>query len=508
MADDELERLRRERDLYLRLLELGARDDLTPFLEEALSLVLSLTSAKQGYLEVGVPDGARFSIARGLSEVEIEDAREQLSSGIIAEAIGTGRTISTASAVEDPRFRDLRSVQAQRIRAVLCAPIRISASGIRGVLYLQGRDAPGPFGEDARTLAETFARHFAPFADRLVSRELSADLDHTRELRARLQVSNIAGQSRALAEVFRQVLVAAPVPVSVLITGESGTGKTAIARALHASSPRAAAPFVEVNCSAIPEALFESELFGAEKGAHSTATRRIEGKVDGARGGTLFLDEVSEIPVAVQSKLLQFLQSHTYYRLGSNVPLTADVRIVAATNADLEERVRAKTFREDLYYRLNVLSVHVPPLRDRKDDVGPIADTIVRALGETHGRPIPLSNAARLALRESEWPGNVRQLENALARGWAVALSEEAASIEPRHLFPERAESGEHGEDEGALGWQDATRRFQGKLLRDALEATSWNVSETARRLGLARSHVNDLIRAHGLSRGTPGKGR
>jgi len=294
----------------------------------------------------------------------------------------------------------------------------------------------------------------------------------------------------------------------VLVTGESGTGKTAIARALHASSPRAGGPFVEVNCGAIPETLFESELFGAEKGAHSTATRRIEGKVDGARGGTLFLDEVSEIPIAVQSKLLQFLQSRSYYRLGSNTPLSADVRVVAATNADLEERVRAKTFREDLYYRLNVLAVHVPPLRDRKDDIAPIADAIVRGLGETHGRPIPLSRGARAALRESEWPGNVRQLENALARGWAVALSEEATSIEPRHVFPDRTSDAQEENDDEALGWQDATRKFQGKLLREALEATSWNVSETARRLGLARSHVNDLIRAHGLSRGTTGRAR
>jgi Nif-specific regulatory protein len=300
---------------------------------------------------------------------------------------------------------------------------------------------------------------------------------------------------------LRQVLVAAPVPVSVLVTGESGTGKTAIARALHASSPRAKGPFVELNCGAIPEALFESELFGAEKGAHSTATRRIEGKVDAARGGTLFLDEVTEIPLAAQSKLLQLLQGRIYYRLGSTAPLAADVRVIAATNADLEERVRNKSFREDLYYRLNVLSVLVPPLRERKGDVAPIADALVAALGESHGRPIPLSRGARRALAESEWPGNVRQLENTLQRGWATALSEDAPAIEPRHLFSELpAERGADAED-AALSWQDATRRFQRTLLRETLEATGWNVSETARRLGLARSHVNDLLRAHGLSR-------
>src|SRR6185369_1188616 len=200
------------------------------------------------------------------------------------------------------------------------------------------------------------------------------------------------------------------------------TGKTALARALHESSPRARGPFVELNCAALPEALFESELFGAEKGAHSTATRRMEGKVDAAKGGTLFLDEVGEIPLAVQSKLLMFLQSRRYYRLGGSAPIEADVRVVAATNANLEDLVQKKRFREDLYYRLNVLEVRVPPLRDRPEDVGPIADAIVRSLGKAHDRPIPLSRAARTALAESEWPGNVRQLENAVQRGWAVAL--------------------------------------------------------------------------------------
>jgi DNA-binding NtrC family response regulator len=510
---EEITRLRLERDLFQRLLELGSRDDMRPFLEDALALIAEVTGARKGYIEIDRPDRAgegdagepRLWMARGLSDDELAQARREISTGIVAEALATGATISTASALDDPRFRDQRSVQAQRIQAVLCAPI--GSDPPLGVLYLQGRSAPGPFPEEDRAHAEIFARHLAVLADRLLARAerdlASASIDHTAALRSRLRIEGVAGTSRALAEVLRQVAVAAPVPVAVLVTGESGTGKTAIARALHASSPRAGGPFVEVNCAAIPETLFESELFGAEKGAHSTATKRIDGKVDAARGGTLFLDEVGELPLSIQSKLLMFLQSRRYYRLGSSSPIEADVRVVAATNADLEELVQAKRFREDLYYRLNVLEVRVPPLRERREDIVPIAEAIALGLGRSGQRAIPLSGAARAALSESEWPGNVRQLENAVARGWAVALHEEAAAIEPWHLFPDRAAIGGAGAGEAgeAATYEDAVRLFQARFLREALEKHGWNVSETARRIGLARSHLYDLIRAHGIAR-------
>jgi len=545
VAPTDLDRLRLERDFLLRLLELGHREDLRPFLADALALIAGATGAKKGYVAlhasseaggVGAVSGAggvtevggaraadgvggagaarsprepRFWIAHGLDSAEIEGVRRAISSGIVAEALATGRTISTASALADPRFRDQASVQLQRIHAVLCAPIgapgMIAGSGGIGALYLEGRDKPGPFPEQSRALAELFAKHLAPLADRLLAREEATfGLDHTAALREKLQVASIAGTSPALAQVFREVAVAAPVPVSVLIVGESGTGKTALARALHDSSPRARGPFVEVNCAAIPETLFESEIFGAEKGAHSTAMRRIDGKIDAARGGTLFLDEVSEMPLVVQPKLLMFLQSKRYYRLGSTAPLEADVRIVAATNADLMGRVREKAFREDLYYRLNVLHVRVPPLRERRDDIGAIGDAIVAGLSRAHDHDpsIVLSRAAKIALAEGAWPGNVRELENALSRGWATALSAGATTIEPHHVFPERAGDGGAGEGGDGETYDQALRRFQRTFLSEALGRHGWNVSETARRVGLARSHLNDLIRAHGLVRG------
>ncbi len=514
MTASELERTRRERDLFLQLLELGGEDDVRSLLERALSVVVSATGAEQGYLELYGAAGPRASIAHGLAAEEVPEVQRALSTGIIEEALSSGKTVSTASALDDPRYQGFASVQARKIRAVLCAPLaRRSTAGETsslGVLYLAGRSAKGPFPEEDRSLVDTVARHLAPIADRLLTLEEPRLADATTELRARVRAEGIAGKSRALADVFRQILVAAPVPVTVLVRGESGTGKSQVARALHDTSPRASGPFVELNAGAIPETLFESELFGAEKGAHSTATARILGKIDAARGGTLFLDEVGEIPLPAQSKLLTFLQSKRYFRLGSTNALEADVRVVAATNRDLEEAVRAKSFREDLYYRLNVLEVVVPPLRERREDIPAIADAIVERLGVEGGgavgaRPMILTHAAKRALVEADWPGNVRQLENVISRGWAVALSEQATEIDLVHVFPDRAarlsESGAEASD--ATSYQEATRRFQAGLLRDTLEACAWNVSEAARRLDLARSHMNDLIKAHGLVRST-----
>jgi Nif-specific regulatory protein len=497
MAD---EKLQRERDLYRRLLDLGAQQELGPLLTDALALIVEVMNARLGYLEIhdeqSGADGPRWSASHGMTEDEVANARAVMSRGIIAEAVATGTTIVTPSAFLDPRFQERRSVQLARISAVLCAPIGHDPPV--GVLYLQGPDGGAPFNDDDRATAELFARHLAPLADRLLIRK-GPETDPTRSYRDVLRLDGVIGRSAALAGLLQQVALVAPLDVSVLLTGHSGTGKSQIARVIHDNGPRARHPFIDVNCAAMPETLIESELFGALPGSHSTATRKIDGKVTAAEGGTLFLDEVGELTLSAQAKLLQLLQSKEYFPLGGTRAQHADVRIIAATNLDLRQAVAERRFRQDLLYRLQVLPMHVPPLVERRSDIAPLTSFFCAEACRRHGLPpIELSDAALRAAEAAEWPGNVRQLAHAVEAGVIRAAGEGAKRLERHHLFTDAA--GGIGADE-ALTFQEATRRFQATLLRDALVAADWNVVDVAHRLDLARSHVYNLIKAFGLSR-------
>jgi Nif-specific regulatory protein len=499
----EFTRVRHERDLYLRLLNLGAQNELEPFLRDALALIVEMARAHQGYLELHAEENGSAErswwIAHGFLPEEIAGVRSAVSHGIIAQALATGRTIVTPSALLDPRFRDRASVRIGRIEAVLCAPI--GEERPLGVLYLQRRGEPGPFLEEDRSTAEIFARHLAPLADRLLfrQREQQDAADPTEALRRVLRLDGVVGRSRALAAVLQQVVLLAPLDVSVLLTGESGTGKSHLARAIHDNGPRAGGPFVELNCAALPEALLESELFGALPGAHSTAARRIPGKVAAAEGGTLLLDEVGDLSLGAQAKLLHLLQSKQYYPLGADRPQLADVRVVAATNTDLQAAVAERRFREDLFYRLHVVPVRVPSLAERREDIGELAAHFSAMACERHRLArVTLSRGALRALEAAEWPGNVRQLANAVEAAAIRAAGEGSLRVERAHVFPEGAE-GAGGPE--APTFQEATRRFQTRLLRDTLADSNWNIVEAARRLDLARSHVYNLIRAFGLER-------
>src|SRR5262245_60569079 len=434
----ELVRLTRERDLYLRLLHLGEQVELEPFLRDALTLIVEAVSALHGYLELHDDRGGPgWWIAHGLSPEQVAGVRHAISRGIIAEALATGRTIVTPSAMLDPRFDSLESVRLSHIEAVLCAPIGDAPP--RGVLYLQGQARPEFFSDDDRFCAETFARHLAPLVDRVLARHRErVGTDPTADFRERLRLPEVVGRSAALAQVLQQVALVAPLDVNVLLTGEPGTGKSQVARVIHDNSPRAVRPFVEVNCAALPENLIESELFGALPGAHSTATRRIEGKVNAAEGGTLFLDEIGELTPSAQAKLLQLLQSREYYPLGATKPVLADIRLIAATNTDLRNAVAERRFREDLLYRIQVLPIRMPALAERREDVPTLAGFFCARACERYRLPrLELSPNALRSAESTEWPGNVRELAHAVEAAAIRAAGQHAAQVERTHLFPD-----------------------------------------------------------------------
>lgn len=257
---------------------------------------------------------------------------------------------------------------------------------------------------------------------------------------------------------------------------------------------------VELNCAALPETLIESELFGARAGSHSAATAPIVGKLAAAEGGTLLLDEIGELPLGAQSKLLQLLQTKQYYAVGASEADTADVRLIATTNSDLEDAVRRGEFREDLFYRLAVVWLRVPALAERATDVPELARHFCARACEKHGlQRCELSQAALGAVEAAEWPGNVSQLEHAIEAGAIRAAGLGSPLIGRRHLFPDEGAS--EAPEEEAATLQEATHRFQARLLRKTLEETGWDVSETARRLDVASSHVYKLISAFAVER-------
>jgi len=444
--------------------------------------------------------------AIGLSEEERQRARYRLGEGITGQVVETGEPVVVRSIAHEPRFLDRARGRNGRIPegSFLCVPVRLGNETI-GALSVE-RDQPvraeeeEALHEDLRilsVLASLIAhavrlQQFSEEEEALVAENRRLQ----RELADRYRPANIIGTSREMAPVYEMIDQVAGSDATVLIRGESGTGKELIAQAVHYGSPRAEGPFIRVNCAALPEGLIESELFGHEKGAFSGALQQRMGRFERASGGTIFLDEIGDLSPNVQVRLLRVLQEGEFERVGGAETLSADVRVVAATNRPLERDMEEGRFRADLFYRLNVFPIHVPPLRDRRTDITLLADFFVEKYNRKHKRKITrLSTPAIDLLVAYHWPGNVRELENAMER--AVLLAEGDvihARLLPPSLQMARAEDPRSGPLQAQI---DALER---ELIIDALKIAKGNRAAAARHLGISERIIGLRVRRYGLA--------
>ncbi|MBK7156235.1 MAG: sigma-54-dependent Fis family transcriptional regulator [Sandaracinaceae bacterium] len=496
-----VEHTARERDLYRALLELGeAEPDVPALLHGVLDILRGLTGAERLYVQAGsdLHGAPPYWATLGSTSTDLDEVRAHLSLSILRAALDQGQTVETACALRDQRFDTAGSVQANRVGAVICAAIGGQAE--HGVLYVQGerggqglhRDAARIVGTTARAIAPTLAREVA----RARHRAQSQATDATARIRSRFPCPELVGRSPALATVLELASLAAQADSPVLLTGPSGTGKSLLARAITRGGTRRNAPFVELNCAALPSELIESELFGATRGAHSTASSARAGLVAAAEGGTLFLDEIAELPSAAQAKLLHLTQTGSYRRLGDDAPQRANIRIMAATNVDVSGTADPQKLRRDLYYRLAVVEIEMPTLDARSEDVPLLAQALVTDIAHTLGIRAPeLTLGASAFLERRRWPGNVRELRNAIELAMLRARADDSRVLREEHF----AAGGQPGSAPESL--QDRTRAFQRRAIEDALSEAGGRATAAASALGMSRSHLYHLIASLGIER-------
>ena len=315
------------------------------------------------------------------------------------------------------------------------------------------------------------------------------------ELQDKYSFNNMIGKAHNMEQVFDLIDTVADSRATVLVTGESGTGKELVARALHYNSSRRSAPFIRLNCAALPKDLMESELFGHEKGAFTGAIKQTRGRFEMADGGTLLLDEISEIDPALQAKLLRVLQEREFERIGSTQTIKVDVRIVATTNRDLQKEVEAGNFREDLYYRLNVIEIGLPPLRERKEDIPALVQNFVAKYNEENGKRITgVADETLDALLAYDWPGNIRELENYTERAVVVARGEALAPDD----YPQRLTSGPQGRDDGGIHVGMTVHEMERRLIMKTLESCQGNRTEAAGMLGVSTRTLRNKLHEYG----------
>ena len=404
-----------------------------PLLETLLDRAIAWTGAQRGYVVVCRPmkgDAPRIEVrtARSRDGTKPED---EFSKGIVLQVVKRGAPVVTEDALKDARLAELQSVAERGLRSVACLPLRVRQGPALGAIYLEARDRPSAFGQRETVLLDALAHHVALAFERSSRYQRLAEAYN--ETRRALEektgaMFGLVGKARSMRSVFRMIEKLRDHDAPVLIEGETGTGKELIARAIHRGSRRREGPFVVESCGALPEGLLEAELFGHEKGAFTGASEARRGAFERAEAGTLFLDEVSDMPTRMQALLLRTLETGEVRPIGAPAPRQTDCRIIAATREPLAEMVRKGRFREDLYFRVNVIRIEVPPLRERKEDIPALTEAFLKALGRP---PTDVSPSAMELLLRHDWPGNIRELRHALERAGLLAGT---GPIEPKHL--------------------------------------------------------------------------
>jgi len=442
--------------------------------------------------------------AYGLSTSQKERGKYRLGEGVTGKVIQTGRAAVVPRISEEPQFLD-RTGARKGVRkkdiSFICVPVKLGKEVI-GALSADRLFADTvSYNEDVRLLSI-----IASMISQAVRLRQSAQEDRQRlldenvrlleELKDKFRPANIIGNSKAMHVVYDLIERVSRSDTTVLLTGESGVGKELVAHAIHYNSPRAAKPLVTVSCAALPESLLESELFGHEKGAFTGAIAQRKGRFELAHGGTIFLDEIGDLSPATQIKLLRVLQERRFERVGAAKTIEVNVRIIAATNRNLEQLVADETFRPDLYYRLNVFPIHVPPLRERKTDILLLADFFVERYGELKHKSVRrISTPAIDMLMSYHWPGNVRELENCIER--AVLMTND--DVIHGHHLPPTLQTAEASGTTHVGGLEATIENVERGLIVDALKSARGNMAKAARTLDVSERVMGLRVRKHGI---------
>jgi Nif-specific regulatory protein len=469
--------------------------DATSLLTQILESAMRLTEGESSSLLILDRDSGklRFEIALGPKGRDVKKFLLNPGEGIAGWVAMHGRALSVNDTDTDSRFAaDISKSIGYPTYSILAVPMKVREETV-GVIEILNKRQKKYFTQDDLRWLELFSVQAALAIDN--ARYLERARDELHYLRDQVRADkgwhNLIAQSPLILEKLDLIDRVAKTDSSVLILGESGVGKELFAEQVHLKSGRSGKAFVRVNCAALPEGLLESELFGHVKGAFTDAVQDRKGRFELADGGTIFLDEVGDLPLKLQAKLLRVLQQRTFERVGSSDPVTVDVRIVAATNRDIEALVEKGEFRSDLYYRLNVLPLHVPPLRQRKEDIPALADCFLKKFSrETNKRFAGFTEAAMELMLSYSWPGNVRELENAVERAVVIAKDNRIGARDLL-LGVGAADTDEYK----GKSLKEALSIFKRHFIRKALEDNKWNQTETAKVLDIQRTYLSRLVK-------------